>query len=355
MNSSVTYQDSGVDIDAGNSLVERIKPLVKSTERPGVLGSVGGFGGLFELPLSEYRQPVLVSGADGVGTKLKLAITENRYDSIGIDLVAMCVNDIVVSGAEPLFFLDYYATSQLDVDVATAVVSGIAAGCKLAGCALSGGETAEMPGLYQSGDFDLAGFAVGIVEKDQIIDGSDIKAGDNIIGLTSSGLHSNGFSMVNYLLNKCSDSHPLAAQSGSSLRSEFLTPTTIYVKSVLQACKAARVKGIAHITGGGLLENVPRILPAGVQAVIDTGSWQRDDVFQWLKQQGRVETEEMYRVFNCGIGMVVIAAEEDTDILLSSFKASNQQALVIGRIASRIASQSDTAQPAVILQHQDAF
>ena len=348
----MTYHDSGVDIDAGNTLVERIKPLVKSTKRPGVLGSLGGFGGLFELPLTDYQHPVLVSGADGVGTKLKLAISENSYDSIGIDLVAMCVNDIVVSGAEPLFFLDYYATSSLDVDVATTVVSGIADGCKLAGCALSGGETAEMPGLYQSGDFDLAGFAVGIVEKNRIIDGSDISPGDTIIGLTSSGLHSNGFSMVNYLLANADNANRTGNRTGNNkLHSEFLKPTTIYVKSILQACKDAKVKGIAHITGGGLLENVPRVLPAGLQAQIDTQSWQRAEVFQWLKQQGNVESEEMYRVFNCGIGMVVIAATDDTDALLSSFKASNQQALVIGQIAA----QPDSTKPRVILKHQEAF
>lgn len=341
----MTYHDSGVDIDAGNTLVERIKPLVKSTSRPGVLGNLGGFGGLFELPLNDYKQPVLVSGADGVGTKLKLAISENSYDSIGIDLVAMCVNDIVVSGAEPLFFLDYYATSQLDVDVATAVVSGIAEGCKLAGCALSGGETAEMPGLYQSGDFDLAGFAVGIVEKDRIIDGSNIGPGDNIIGLTSSGLHSNGFSMVNHLLANSTDTNR------HQLHAKFLQPTTIYVQSILQACKTGKVKGMAHITGGGLLENIPRVLPAGLEARIDTGSWHRAEVFQWLKQQGNVETGEMYRVFNCGIGMVVIAAADDTDALLSKFAASKQEALIIGQIEAG----PDAAAATVMLQHQEAF
>ena len=341
MNHSVTYHDSGVDIDAGNSLVERIKPMVKSTHRPGVLGSLGGFGGLFELPVSEYREPVLVSGADGVGTKLKLAIREQRFDSIGIDLVAMCVNDIVVSGAEPLFFLDYYATSSLDVEVATAVVSGIAEGCKLAGCALSGGETAEMPGLYQSGDFDLAGFAVGIVEKQEIIDGSTISAGDNIIGLASSGLHSNGFSMVNYLL---------ADHDAGALQADFLEPTTIYVKSLLQAFRVAEVKGLAHITGGGLLENIPRVVPVGLQAKIDTSSWQRAPVFQWLKKQGNVEAQEMYRVFNCGIGMAVIASEEQTEPLLASFADSGQEAMVIGAIADC----SEKSAP-VILHHLEDF
>lgn len=341
MNHSVTYHDSGVDIDAGNSLVERIKPMVKSTHRPGVLGNLGGFGGLFELPVSDYREPVLVSGADGVGTKLKLAIREQRYDTIGIDLVAMCVNDIIVSGAEPLFFLDYYATSSLDVDVAATVVSGIAEGCKLAGCSLSGGETAEMPGLYQSGDFDLAGFAVGIVEKQNIINGSAICAGDNIIGLTSSGLHSNGFSMVNYLLE---DNDP------GALRADFLKPTTIYVKSLLQAFKVAEVKALAHITGGGLLENIPRVVPAGFQAQIDTSRWQRGEVFQWLKQQGNVQAQEMYRVFNCGIGMAVIVAEEQTEQSLASFAGSGQEAMVIGTIA-----ESSDSTPAVVLQHLEDF
>ena len=325
----MTYHDSGVDIDAGNTLVERIKPLVKSTERPGVLGGLGGFVGLFELPLADYQNPVLVSGADGVGTKLKLAISENSYDSIGIDLVAMCVNDIVVSGAEPLFFLDYYATSSLDVDVATAVVSGIADGCKLAGCALSGGETAEMPGLYQSGDFDLAGFAVGIVEKNHIIDGSDISPGDTIIGLTSSGLHSNGFSMVNYLLANTDSAN---STGSNKLHSEFLKPTTIYVKSILQACRAAKVKGIAHITGGGLEENIERITPDGIEIDIDANAWERPPVFDWLQKMGNVETEEMYRVFNMGLGLAMIVSPYYADSIRRTLTEHGHDNWVIGSV-----------------------
>lgn len=349
----MSYKDAGVDIDAGNELVERIKPLVKSTHRSGVLGGVGGFGGLFELPTGQYRQPVLVSGADGVGTKLKLALQAQQFDGIGIDLVAMCVNDIVVSGAEPLFFLDYYATAKLDVDVAAAVVSSIAAGCRQSGCALSGGETAEMPGLYQPGDFDLAGFAVGIVEKSAILDGSTIDAGDSIIGLPSSGLHSNGFSMVNHLLTRAAASG--ADASAKPTNAELLEPTTLYVKPALKACATGTVKGLAHITGGGITENLPRVFPRdkNLQAQIDTGCWQRAGVFQWIKQQGNVAPAEMYRTFNCGIGMAVIAASADTSALISLFQSEGLDAVQIGTIETAPADSASTNP--VVLSGLDAF
>jgi len=339
---TLSYKDAGVDIDAGNDLVERIKPHVRSTHRTGVLGGVGGFGGLFELPVGQYQQPVLVSGADGVGTKLKLALSAKQFDGIGIDLVAMCVNDIVVSGAEPLFFLDYYASAKLDVDVAAAVVGGIAHGCRIAGCALSGGETAEMPGLYQPGDFDLAGFAVGIVEKASILDGSTIEAGDTIIGLPSSGLHSNGFSMVNHLL---------AQEGAASVEiDELLEPTTIYVKPLLKACATGSVKGLAHITGGGLSENVPRIFPRekNLVAQIDTGAWQRSGVFHWIRQQGNVRPLEMYRTFNCGIGMVVIAAPAQAANLIELFQGEGLEAKQIGSIEAATGTTQTLANTVVL-------
>ncbi len=291
-----------MDIDAGNRLVDRIKPHAKRTQRPGVLGGLGGFGALFELPLDRYRQPILVSGTDGVGTKLKLALELNRHDTIGIDLVAMCVNDVLVVGAEPLFFLDYYATGKLDVDVAADVIKGIADGCEQAGAALVGGETAEMPGMYQDGDYDLAGFCVGVVEKAKIIDGSRIQPGDALLALASSGPHSNGYSLIRKILavNDAKLDQPLA--DGRPLGEALLAPTRIYVKPVLKLLEALEVKAIAHITGGGLTENLPRVLPTGVKAIINPHSWQRPAIFHWLQQQGGVIETEMWRTFNCGVG-----------------------------------------------------
>ena len=327
----ISYRDAGVDIEAGNSLVERIKPLVKGTHRPGVVSGLGGFGALFELPVDRYRQPILVSGTDGVGTKLKLAIDSGRHATIGIDLVAMCANDIVVQGAEPLFFLDYYATGKLDLDIATDVISGIARGCELAGAALVGGETAEMPGMYGGGDYDLAGFSVGIVEKSAIIDGSAVQAGDVLIGLASSGPHSNGYSLIRKILEVSGSSldTPLADRS---LADWLLAPTRIYVKSLLALFGECPVHALAHITGGGLTENLPRVLPGNTRAVIDTGAWQQSAVFDWLQQTGKVETAEMYRTFNCGIGMVVCVAGSDAETALAQLAASGEDARIIGRI-----------------------
>ena len=301
---SLTYKDAGVDIDAGNELVERIKPHVGSTRRPGVLGSIGGFGGLFELDLDKYPRPVLVSGTDGVGTKLKLAIELGRYDTVGIDLVAMCVNDIVVQGAEPLFFLDYYATGQLDVEVGAAIVGGIAEGCRQAGAALIGGETAEMPGMYAAGDFDLAGFAVGIVDRSRIVDGSSLSAGDRLLGLASTGPHSNGFSLIRKILANLPDGGA-TERDGQSVGATLLEPTRIYVRSLLALLESCPVGAMAHITGGGLPDNVVRVLPAHLDAVIDASAWERPPLFDWLQQHGGIADAEMLRTFNCGIGMVV--------------------------------------------------
>jgi phosphoribosylformylglycinamidine cyclo-ligase len=309
---SLSYKDAGVDIDAGDALVDRIKPAVARTQRPEVLGGLGGFGALFEIPLERYRKPVLVSGTDGVGTKLKLAMQLGKHDTIGIDLVAMCVNDVLVQGAEPLFFLDYYATGRLDVDTAAAVIEGIAAGCTQAGAALIGGETAEMPGMYHDGDYDLAGFCVGIVEKDRIIDGSTVKPGDVLLGLASSGPHSNGYSLVRKILEVSrADIH--MPFDGSTLGEALLTPTRIYVKPVLKTLERYAIKAIAHITGGGLPENLPRVLPPRTQAVLHWNSWRRPPVFDWLQQQGNVQAGEMQRTFNCGIGLVLCVAQEDAD------------------------------------------
>lgn len=346
-NTGLTYRDAGVDIDAGNTLVERIKPLVKQTSRAGVLGGIGGFGGLFELPWQDYKAPVLVSGTDGVGTKLRLAIDSNRLDGIGIDLVAMCVNDIIVTGAEPLIFLDYYATGKLDVDTATRVVAGIAEGCRLAGAALSGGETAEMPGMYQPGDFDLAGFAVGIVEKDRIIDSSKIAPGDVIIGLGASGPHSNGYSLINAVLQDQN-----SKGNTDEIKDELLVPTRIYVQSVLAVLKAYPIHALAHITGGGLLENVPRVLPAGISAHLDSQNWQIPGCFGWLKQQGNIAAEEMYRVFNCGIGMVVIVAADKADAIREAFEQAGERANIIGTIES---ADDNAAQPTVIIDNIENF
>ncbi len=331
--SHLSYRDSGVDIDAGNALVERIKPAVARTLRPGVMSGLGGFGALFELPLDRYREPVLVSGTDGVGTKLKLAVEAGVHDSIGIDLVAMCVNDIVVTGAEPLFFLDYYATGKLELDVASDVITGIARGCELAGAALVGGETAEMPGMYSSGDYDLAGFSVGIVEKAGIIDGSRVSAGDVLIGLASSGPHSNGYSLIRKIL-QVSGSSLDDTLDDRTLAAWLLAPTRIYVKPLLSVCSKFTVHSLAHITGGGLTENLPRVLPQGTRAVIDAGSWQRPAIFDWLQQQGNVEPQEMYRTFNCGIGMVACVAAADADDIVTHLSAQGEDARVIGHVES---------------------
>ncbi|MGI9341887.1 MAG: phosphoribosylformylglycinamidine cyclo-ligase [Gammaproteobacteria bacterium] len=328
---SLTYKDAGVDIDAGNALVERIKPLVATTARAGVLGGIGGFGGLFELDLAKYRQPVLVSGTDGVGTKLKLAIELGRYDTVGIDLVAMCVNDIIVQGAEPLFFLDYFATGALDVDTGAAVVSGIAEGCRQAGAALLGGETAEMPGMYAAGDFDLAGFTVGVVERDRLLDGSAVRPGDRLLGLASSGLHSNGYSLIRRILQELPDGGA-TDWHGRPVGEALLAPTRIYVRSILSLLDACAVGGIAHITGGGLVENLARILPDGVDAEVQTASWERSDLFDWLQRHGNIEDAEMLRTFNCGIGMIVVVGANDEDRARATLEAGGETVYSIGRI-----------------------
>jgi phosphoribosylformylglycinamidine cyclo-ligase len=336
----LTYRDAGVDIDAGDALVENIKPLARRTLREGVLAGIGGFGALFEVP-KRYRNPVLVSGTDGVGTKLKLAFELNRHDTIGIDLVAMSVNDILVQGAEPLFFLDYYACGKLDVALATAVVAGIARGCEQAGCALIGGETAEMPDMYPPGEYDLAGFAVGVVEKQRIIDGARIAPGDALIGLASSGAHSNGYSLIRRILERVRPD--LSADfHGRALADVILAPTRIYVKPVLGLIAALEVKGLAHITGGGLLENVPRILGARLCAQIDRSAWQRPPLFDWLQAQGGVADEEMHRVFNCGIGMVAVVAEADAARALALLDTAGERAWRIGSVRERRGGEPQT-------------
>jgi len=328
---ALSYRDAGVDIDAGEELVERIKPAVAKTRRPEVLAGLGGFGALFELPLERFRAPVLVSGTDGVGTKLKLAIEAGIHDSIGIDLVAMCVNDIVVTGAEPLFFLDYYATGRLDLDVATAVINGIARGCEQAGAALVGGETAEMPGMYGSGDYDLAGFSVGIVEKSAIIDGSRVEVGDALVGIASSGPHSNGYSLIRKII-EVSNSKLDDSLAGRTLAEWLLAPTRIYVRPLLSLCRHFDVHALAHVTGGGLLDNVPRVLPSGACAVIETGSWQPAAIFDWLQRHGNVEPHEMYRTFNCGIGMVACVANDACDAVIEHLNDQGEDARRIGYI-----------------------
>ena len=330
---SLSYRDAGVDIDAGNQLVNKIGPIVKQTFRPGVLTGIGGFGGLFELPVEKYQQPVLVSGTDGVGTKLKVAMMMQRHDSIGIDLVAMCVNDIIVAGAEPLFFLDYYATGQLDIEAATQVVSGIAEGCRQSGAALIGGETAEMPGMYAGEDYDLAGFAVGIVEKSKILTAEHVKEGDLLLGLASSGPHSNGYSLIRRIL-EVADADLEQPMDGATLGEALLAPTHIYVKPLLELIEQIPVHALAHITGGGLPENLPRVLPDGVNAKIDLGSWQRPAVFDWLQQHGNVEESEMLRTFNCGIGMVIAVAAADVDEATALLEAAGETIYRIGRITA---------------------
>ncbi|MBT8130068.1 MAG: phosphoribosylformylglycinamidine cyclo-ligase [Gammaproteobacteria bacterium] len=327
----LSYRDAGVDIDAGNELVEKIKRSVASTSRPGVMGSLGGFGGLFELPLEHYKKPVLVSGTDGVGTKLKLAIQLGKHDTIGIDLVAMCVNDILVLGAEPLFFLDYYATGALDTDVAANVIEGIAEGCRQSGAALIGGETAEMPGMYQAGDYDLAGFCVGIVEKDAAIDGSKVKPGDVLIALSSSGPHSNGYSLIRKIID-VSGSDLSEDCDGRPLSEALLAPTKIYVSALQKVIANFEVHALAHITGGGLVENLPRVLPENTCGVIDSSSWRMPAVFEWLQQNGNVEQMEMLRTFNCGIGMVIVAAENHVDGILQALGENDVKAWRLGHV-----------------------
>ncbi len=329
-NKPLTYKDAGVDIDAGNDLVERIKPLVKKTRRSEVLAGLGGFGGMFAIPPGRYREPVLVSGTDGVGTKLMLAQHLNRHDTIGIDLVAMCVNDVLVQGAEPLFFLDYFACGKLDNDVATAVIAGIAEGCLKAGAALIGGETAEMPDMYSEGDYDLAGFTVGAVEREQLIDGSSIATGDAIIGLASSGPHSNGYSLIRKVLDRA----PQAQIDGAAANERLLAPTRIYVKPVLSLIQSITVKGLAHITGGGLTENIPRVLNGDNDAEIDTSSWQRGAVFDWLAETGNIATAEMRRTFNCGVGMVVIVSADDAEAAIRALNDQGETAWQIGQIVT---------------------
>jgi len=330
MTTPLTYAAAGVSIDAGDELVRRIKPLAERTRTPGVLAGVGGFGALFRLPTG-YREPVLVSGTDGVGTKLKLAFALNRHDTIGQDLVAMSVNDILVQGAAPLFFLDYYACSRLDVDVAEQVVAGIAKGCELAGCALIGGETAEMPGMYAAGEYDLAGFAVGVVEKSEAIDGSTIVPGDVVLGLASSGPHSNGYSLIRRIV-ELSGEHYTDLVDGRPLGERLLEPTRIYCRPVLEVMQRVGIKGMAHITGGGLVENVPRILPPAAQAVIRRDRWPRPAIFDWLQQHGRVEDAEMHRVFNCGIGYVVVVAAGDAAAAAEAFGAHGETCWQVGTI-----------------------
>jgi phosphoribosylformylglycinamidine cyclo-ligase len=327
----VTYREAGVDIDAGEALVERIKPHVKRSMRREVLGGLGGFGALVEVPLDRYRKPVLVSGTDGVGTKLRLAIDTQRHDTVGIDLVAMCVNDVVVQGAEPLFFLDYFATGKLDVGVGERLIAGIVEGCVQAGCALVGGETAEMPGMYHGEDYDLAGFCVGIVEKDAIIDGSATRAGDVVLGLPSSGPHSNGFSLIRKIL-QIAGTELDSPFDGATLVDRLMAPTRIYVKPLLKLIAELPVHGLAHITGGGLVENIPRVVPEGLEVVLQRKSWRREAVFDWLQRQGQVADEEMYRVFNCGIGMTIHLAAGDADRAIGILRDAGQEALVIGEV-----------------------
>jgi phosphoribosylformylglycinamidine cyclo-ligase len=329
---SLSYKDAGVDIDAGNALVERIKGVAKRTRRPEVMAGLGGFGALFELPTG-YKEPVLISGTDGVGTKLRLAMDLNKHDTIGIDLVAMCVNDLIVGGAEPLFFLDYYATGKLNVEVAADVVDGIGNGCELSGCSLVGGETAEMPGMYEGEDYDLAGFCVGIAEKSEIIDGSKVKDGDTLIGLASSGPHSNGYSLIRKII-EVSGADLNEKVGDTDLKTALMAPTKIYVKSLLKLIKASEVNALSHITGGGLLENIPRVLPDDAKAVIDTNSWELPAVFKWLQTSGNVDSIEMYRTFNCGVGMILAVPPALAESAITLLEAEGESAWVIGHIAN---------------------
>lgn len=340
---SLDYRQAGVDIDAGNCLIERIAPLAAATKRTGSLSGLGGFGGLFELP-SGYRQPVLVSGTDGVGTKLRLAINWGRHGGVGIDLVAMCANDILVTGAEPLFFLDYYATGKLDVETATAVVAGIAEGCKQAGCALIGGETAEMPGMYEGEDYDLAGFCVGVVEKDAILSPERVQAGDRLIALPSSGPHSNGYSLIRKILER-SGGESQTLVDGQPLIDLLLAPTRIYAQALLPLVNDPGLHGLAHITGGGITENLPRVLPQGTRAVIDLDSWARPAIFDWLQAGGQVADAEMLRTFNCGVGMILCVANDAAEAILKNLQDAGEAAWLIGRI-----EQTGEANASVIYQ-----
>ncbi|WP_448548607.1 phosphoribosylformylglycinamidine cyclo-ligase [Thalassotalea fusca] len=330
---SLSYKDAGVDIDAGNALVENIKGAVKRTTRPEVMGGLGGFGSVCQLPTG-YKEPVLVAGTDGVGTKLRLAIDLEKHDTVGIDLVAMCVNDLIVQGAEPLFFLDYYATAKLDVDVASAVVEGIAEGCVQSACALVGGETAEMPGMYHQGDYDIAGFCVGVAEKSRLLDGSKVKSGDQLIALGSSGAHSNGYSLIRKVL-EVSNTDTNELLDGKSIGDRLLEPTKIYVKSVLALLKEVDVHALSHITGGGFWENIPRVLPESAQAVINGDSWQWPVIFNWLQEKGNITTHEMYRTFNCGVGMIIAVPEDSVEQSLEILKAHGENAWHIGAIAEK--------------------
>ncbi|MDE1477013.1 phosphoribosylformylglycinamidine cyclo-ligase [Xenorhabdus bovienii] len=328
---SLSYKDAGVDIDAGNTLVNRIKGVVKQTRRPEVMGGLGGFGALCALP-QKYREPILVSGTDGVGTKLRLAMDLKRHDTIGVDLVAMCVNDLVVQGAEPLFFLDYYATGKLDVDTAASVITGIAEGCKQSGCALVGGETAEMPGMYHGEDYDVAGFCVGVVEKSEIIDGSQVQVGDALIALASSGPHSNGYSLIRKILDVSQTNPETTELEGKSLADHLLVPTRIYVKPVLELIEQFEIHAIAHLTGGGFWENIPRVLPENMQAKINASSWQWPAIFTWLQQAGNVNNHEMYRTFNCGVGMIIALPQSLAEQAIEWLNAAGENAWQIGTI-----------------------
>ena len=332
-NQSLSYKDAGVDIDAGNALVENIKDAVKRTTRPEVIGGLGGFGSVCQLPTG-YKEPVLVAGTDGVGTKLRLAIDLAKHDTVGIDLVAMCVNDLIVQGAEPLFFLDYYATAKLDVAVASAVVEGIAEGCIQAGCALVGGETAEMPGMYHKGDYDIAGFCVGVAEKSRLIDGTRVAAGDQLIALGASGPHSNGFSLIRKVLEvNNTDTNELL--DGKKIADHLLEPTKIYVKPVLELLKNVEVHALSHITGGGFWENIPRVLPETAQAVIKADSWQWPSIFNWLQDKGNITEHEMYRTFNCGVGMIIVVPADKLAQSIEVLTAQGENAWHIGEIADR--------------------
>jgi phosphoribosylformylglycinamidine cyclo-ligase len=339
-NEKLSYKGAGVDIDAGEELVKNIKPLAAKTKRDGLFGGIGGFGALFEIP-KHYKQPILVTGTDGVGTKLRLALDIGRHNTIGIDLVAMSVNDILVQGAEPLFFLDYFSCGKLDVERATEVVSGIAKGCELSGCALIGGETAEMPGMYAGEEYDLAGFAVGAVERNKIITGDHISTGDALLGLSSSGAHSNGYSLIRKILTK--SGAKLDQKVGNQTLGDLLIePTRIYVSSILNALKTEQIKGLAHITGGGIIENIPRILPEHLAAEIDLKSWPRSELFQWLQANGNVDDEEMLRVFNCGIGMVVICPAEQSVALSQTLESTGETVFRIGTVVNRKGREHQT-------------
>jgi len=328
---SLSYKDAGVDIDAGNALIDKIKGAALRTRRPEVMAGLGGFGALFELPTG-YKEPVMVSGTDGVGTKLRLALDHNKHDSVGIDLVAMCVNDLIVCGAEPLFFLDYYATGKLDIDTAAAVVNGIADGCELSGCSLIGGETAEMPGMYEGDDYDLAGFCVGMAEKSQLIDGSKVNVGDRLIGLASSGPHSNGYSLIRKVLEVTATDPATTLLDGQPLIDLLMAPTRIYVKSLLALIAESPVHALAHITGGGLLENIPRVLPDNATAIIDTNAWTRPAVFDWLQQGGNIDEHEMHRTLNCGVGMVICVPAETAEKAIDFLNNQGENAFMLGTI-----------------------